>query len=285
MPAAPPTAGETGEDAPRISVVMPSFNQGRYLEAAIRSVLLQGYPDVELIVMDGGSTDESVLVIRQYEAWLASWQSQPDGGQAAAIRAGLERATGTICCWLNSDDLLLPGALWTVAGLFERRPRVDVVYGNRLVIDREGGMTGYHVFPQNLTRAHWALGQPLAQEACFWRKEAYDGVGGIDPSLFFIMDYDLLFRIWRKGRFLKTPEFLGGFRVHEEAKNTKHRDVLHREFAAAQDRFGLRPIHSRLLNWFDRVQRLLEARTARGSGAYERAFGLMRGFTATEGRL
>ncbi len=106
---------------PTISVVTPSFNQGQFLEAAMRSVLLQGYPNLEYIVLDGGSTDQSVPVIEHYASHLAHWHSAPDDGQSDAIARGFERASGDVLCWLNSDDLLLPGALWHVAEMFRQR--------------------------------------------------------------------------------------------------------------------------------------------------------------------
>ena len=251
---------------PRITVVTPSFNQGEFIEATLRSVLLQDYPNLEYLVLDGGSTDGSVEVIRRYAPWLTHWQSQKDDGQSAAIASGFARATGDIYCWLNSDDIFLPGALHTVGAFFARHPRVDVLYGNRIVIDRHGREIDRHIWPAILTRAHWSLGQPLAQECCFWRADLYRKVGGIDPTRFFIMDYDLFFRMWRTGRFQKTPAFLGCIRIHEETKNTKHAGIWRRELAEARVRYGLREpgwLGARLLNRFDRVQLFVERRRAR----------------------
>lgn len=253
-------------DLPRITVVTPSFNQGEFLEGTILSVLGQDYPNLEYIVLDGGSTDHSVDIIRRHAPRLTYWHSRKDDGQAAAIAAGFAMATGDVYCWLNSDDVFLPGALHTVGELFARHPRVDFIYGNRIVIDRNGVEIDRHIWPRFLTRAHWAVGQPLAQECCFWRAELYREVGGIDPSRFFIMDYDLFFRMWRAGRFLKTPAFLGCLRVHEETKNAKHADIWRRELAEARERYGLREpgwLGARLLNRFDRLQKSLEMRRAR----------------------
>lgn len=251
---------------PKITVVTPSYNQGEFLEATLRSILLQEYPHLELLVLDGGSKDNSVDVIRRYEPRLTYWRSERDEGQSAAIAAGFAMATGEIFCWLNSDDILLPGALHTVASHFRRRPRLDVLYGNRLVIDRDGAVTGRHIWPWHLTAAHWALGQPLAQEATFWRRSMYEEVGGLDPSKFFIMDYDLFFRMWRRGRFAKTAAYLGCLRIHEETKNTRHVDVWQRELAEARERYRLRLpgyVGSRVLNRGDRLQLWLEARLTR----------------------
>jgi glycosyltransferase involved in cell wall biosynthesis len=250
-------------ELPRITVVMPSFNQGMFLEAAICSVLDQKYAKLEYFVLDGGSTDGSVAIIERYAEHLTYWHSRSDAGQADALRTGFSMATGDIFCWLNSDDIFLPGALETVGGFFARHRKVDVLYGNRVVIDRDGNVIGRHIWPWILTRAHWATGQPLAQECTFWRRAIYDAAGGIDPSKFFIMDYDLFFRMWRIGRFRKTPRFLGGFRVHEEAKNARYVDVWKRELAEAKSKYGLRDpgyVAARLVNRADRVQTWIEQR-------------------------
>lgn len=255
---------------PRITMVTPSYNQGRYLEQALRSVLLQDYPNLEYIVMDGGSDDQSVALLERYGSHLAHWQSARDRGQADAIASGFERATGEIGGWLNSDDILLPGALRHVARQFVRRREVDVVYGNRLVIDGNGAVVGRHVWPWFLSRHHWARGQPLAQECCFWRADVYRRAGGIDRTKFFVMDYDLFYRMWEIGRFRKTSAHLGALRVHEGTKNARHADVWRRELAEARAHYGLREagyLGSRLVNRFDRAQALLEALASRLRGA------------------
>ena len=250
-----------GGSLPRITVITPSFNQGEFLEATIRSVLLQHYPNLEYLVLDGGSTDASLEIIRRYAPWITKWRSERDAGQADAIASGFAMATGDVYCWLNSDDIFLEGALRKVGELFSRHPHVDFVYGNRVVIDRDGTEIDRHVWPSMLTRSHWALGQPLAQECCFWRASLYREVGGIDSSRFFIMDYDLFFRMWRTGTFRKTREYLGAIRIHDETKNTRHQDIRERELAEARERYGLREpgwLGMRLLNRFDRLQRSIE---------------------------
>lgn len=276
----PPPAGKTGwpweppspqsvHDSaangtwPKITVVTPSYNQGAFIEATLRSIILQDYPDLEHIVLDGGSTDDSVAIIRRYEPWLSYWRTGKDAGQADAIASGFERATGEILCWLNSDDIFLPGALRHVGALFRERPKTDFLYGNRLVIDVEGTVIDEHVWPWHLTRAHWALGQPMAQECCFWRRALYERVGGLDRRRFFIMDYDLFFRMWQHGRFRKTARFLGCIRVHEEAKNSRHRDIWERELSEARSIYGLELpgyLGIRILNRWNRLQIAWEKR-------------------------
>jgi len=248
-------------ELPRITVVTPSFNQGEFLEATLRSVLDQHYENLEYLVLDGGSTDASVAIIERYAPQLTYWHTRKDNGQADAIATGFEMSTGEILCWLNSDDVLLPGSLMKVGEYFRDHPRADVVYSNRIVIDRDGNEIGRHYWPRRLFRGHWALGQPLAQECTFWRRAIYEKVGGIDRSRFFIMDYDLFFRMWRAGRFHKLNTFLGAIRQHDDTKNARHRDVWQRELAEAKAKYGLREpgyFGLRLLNRGDALQRRLE---------------------------
>jgi glycosyltransferase involved in cell wall biosynthesis len=242
---------------PRITVVTPSFNQGAFLEATLRSVLDQQYPNLEYIVLDGGSTDDSVSIIERYSSRLVYWHSRPDGGQADAIASGFDMATGDILCWLNSDDVLLPGALSHVAAIFRDSPRTKFVYGNRLVIDEQGNVIGRHRWPHVLNRYHWALGQYLAQECAFWRRDLYEQVGGLDRQRFFIMDYDLFYRMWRVARFRKTSKFLGCIRVHPETKNARHQETREREMREARQTYALHEptrITLALMSRFDRLQ-------------------------------
>ena len=125
-----PESMPDGKPWPRISIVTPSYNQGQFIEETIRSVLLQGYPDLEYIIMDGGSTDESVGVLKKYEPWITFWTREPDGGQTEAINKGFKRSTGEIVAWLNSDDLYTAGALHIASKAFAERPHAAVVYGD-----------------------------------------------------------------------------------------------------------------------------------------------------------
>ena len=133
-----------GEPWPRITIVTPSYNQAEFLGETIRSVLLQGYPELEYIIVDGGSVDASVPIIQKYERWLSHWSSESDRGQADAIRKGFARATGAVSGWLNSDDLYLPGTLAHVAGRFSRQPSPAVVYGNLYRIDPQDRIIEEH---------------------------------------------------------------------------------------------------------------------------------------------
>jgi glycosyltransferase involved in cell wall biosynthesis len=231
---------------PRISVVTPSYNQGRYLEAAIRSVLDQDHPDVEYLIMDGGSTDGSVDIIRRYADRLAFWVSAPDGGQSAAIATGFQRATGDVLAWLNSDDIYLPGAFSRVARAFEEAPAVDFVYGARRIIDEQGRLIRSFDPPTLLHKYYFAFGQWIPQECAFWRRSLYDRVGGVDPTLGFSLDFSLFIRMWGKGRFKKIDAELGALRSHAETKSNLIADVMLREGAAIRAANGIPNIHSRL---------------------------------------
>jgi hypothetical protein len=205
--------------APRVSVVTPSFQQGRFIERTIYSVVSQGYPNLEYVVQDGGSDDGTVEVLRRYEDALAGWTSEPDGGQADALNRGFAHTTGEIMAYLNSDDLLLPGTLAYVASYLEAHPEVDAVYGHRVLIDDRDRQVGLWVVPPHDARA-LALGDFVPQETLFWRRTAWDRAGGqIDPSYHFALDWDLLLRLAESGaRIVRLPRFLGAFRVHDGQK-------------------------------------------------------------------
>jgi GT2 family glycosyltransferase len=207
------------EPAPTISIVTPTFRQARFLERTLFSVLSQGYPSLEYVVQDGGSDDGTREIIEQYDAFLKSWVSESDGGQADAINRGFGATTGEIMAWLNSDDLLLPGALAYVAGYFARHPGVDVVYGDRIMIDANDGQIGAWVLPAHDDHA-LTLADYVPQETLFWRRSIWEAVGGgVDTRLDFAIDWDLLLRFRSAGaRIVHVRRFLGAFRVHEEQK-------------------------------------------------------------------
>lgn len=208
-------------DTPRVSIVTPSFMQARYIGRTIESVLGQSYPNLEYFVQDGGSQDGTVEVLKGYANRLAGWESQADGGQSQAINLGFAHTTGEIMAWLNSDDMLLPGAIHTIVDYFSRHPEVDVVYGDRLLIDESDMEIGRWIMPGHDSEVlSWADYVP--QETLFWRRRIWDRVGGqIDESFKFAMDWDLLVRFRDAGaRFAHIPRFLGAFRIHEHQKTS-----------------------------------------------------------------
>ncbi len=227
-------------ELPVISLVTPSFNQGKFVEATVRSVLEQRYPKLEYLFMDGGSTDATLNRIAPYQARFACFKSAADQGQSAAIAEGFSLATGEILAYLNSDDLLLPGTLNFVADFFERHPRVDLIYGHRCVIDAENRVIGHWILPPhcNFMMRRWDL---IPQETCFWRRRLFEAHGNIDKSFRFAMDYDLLVRYMKTGRFKRVNRFLAAFRVHEHAKSsTQLATTGEQEIARIQSKYRIR---------------------------------------------
>ena len=207
--------------APKISIVTPSFRQARFIERTIRSVLSQDYPALEYHVQDGASDDGTPAILERYASRLAGWQSVPDSGQTEAINRGFARTGGEIMAWLNSDDILLPGALAYVADYFDRHPEVDVVYGHRILIDEDDREIGRWVLPpHNDDMLSWADYVP--QETLFWRRSIWEKAGArVDESFRFAMDWDLLVRFRAAGaRIVRLPRFLGGFRIHAHQKTS-----------------------------------------------------------------
>lgn len=205
---------------PLISIVTPSFNQGRFVERTLRSALDQQYPALELIVQDGGSTDETGQILERFRNRLHRVESRRDRGQAHAINLGFRHATGTILAYLNSDDLLLPGALAYVAGFFADNPEVDAVYGHRIVIDAQDREVGRWIMPRHQTGA-LAWNDYIPQETMFWRRRLWDKVGGeINENLHSALDWDLVLRFHQAGaRIVRLPRFLGAFRIHPQQKS------------------------------------------------------------------
>jgi len=205
---------------PRISVVVPSLNQAPFLAEAIDSVLSQGYPDLELIVMDGGSTDGSLDIIRSYEARLSFWRSAPDGGQSAAINRGVKEATGTIVCWLNSDDLLCENSLPLVGRAAAEHPDVGMYIGNGFRLDQgTRRLTPY--CPRPLAFSRRALregGAYIHQPSTFFTRAAWDRVGGLDESLKFCMDWDVIMRVAALYPVALIDAFLATTREYDETK-------------------------------------------------------------------
>ncbi|MEO0481737.1 MAG: glycosyltransferase family 2 protein [Planctomycetota bacterium] len=201
-----------------VTVVIPSYQQGRYLRAAIDSVLAQDYEPLEVLVLDGGSTDESVSVLESYgdRIW---WHSGPDGGQCDAIHRGFERARGDIISWLNSDDYLLPGAIRRAVDALEANPAVGLVYGESTMRDDEG-RDHPHSMP-TIDFDLWRLvnlGDYIVQPGTFFRRDAYFESGGLDQDLNWALDWDLWIRMAGRRAFLRLDERLGVSRLHDETK-------------------------------------------------------------------
>lgn len=204
---------------PKVSIVTPSFNQAPFLEQTLRSVLEQDYPNLEYIVIDGGSTDGSCEIIQKYADRLAYWQSQPDQGQTDAINQGFAHATGEILAWLNSDDLLLPGAVSAAVRALEEHPEAAMVYGDALLINAQGETIGKFPAAQTDHRKLRRGYVHIPQQASFFRAELWRKVGPLDVSFYFAMDYDLWVRLAALAPLVYVPQLWAAFRLHGEGKS------------------------------------------------------------------
>lgn len=203
---------------PKITIVTPSFNQGDYIEETILSVLNQDYPNLEYIIVDGGSTDQTVDIIKKYNHSIQYWVSEKDSGQSNAINKGFIRASGEIINWLNSDDQLTPGALHRIANYFREHPEVTVVHGR---IEYFGETTPYYSvnIPKKDLRTRYVSHICMPQPACFYRKKLLDEQGLLDESLHFSMDTDLFVRAGLHYQLLQVEEVFARFRLHAESKS------------------------------------------------------------------
>jgi glycosyltransferase involved in cell wall biosynthesis len=227
---------------PRISVVTPSFNQGGYLERTIRSVLDQNYANLEYIIIDGGSGDESVEIIKKYHDRLAYWVSEPDAGQSNAINKGFARATGTILAWLNSDDCYLPGTLETISEAALTHPEAGAFVGAGDLVDPMGQLICRKRPSRDITLEtlyEWMRGADFNQPSCFFRDTAWRAVGPLDESIHIAFDVDLWMRMTKAGcRFFPIDRCLSQSLSHPTAKTTAYVNLMVVDFAIVAIRHG-----------------------------------------------
>jgi glycosyltransferase involved in cell wall biosynthesis len=207
-----------------VSIITPSYNQGEYLEETIASVLSQTYKNIEYIIIDGGSSDTSVDIIKKYSSRLAFWVSEPDKGQADAINKGFEKAIGDLICWINSDDLLYPDFVERRVHEFEQNPEVEMIYGdvdqgedwnNRVV--RKGWQTDFESIVRNCYI-------PTNQQSAMWRSEVLRKVGVLDPRWQVLLDFDFFLRITRDCSFKYFPGSVAFFRNHKDSKSIAQKE-------------------------------------------------------------
>ncbi len=206
-------------EKPLVSIVTPSFNQAKFLRRTIESVLSQEYPNLEYIIIDGGSEDGSVGIIKEYADSLAYWESNPDRGQTDAINKGFAKAKGKYLAWLNSDDVYQPGAINSAVAYLEAHPEVGLVYGDCSFIDAQDRKIG--MFPAAQTDyARLRRGYVhIPQQASFFRGDLWREVGPLDPTFYFAMDYDLWVRLAKLKPLVYLPgEVWANFRLHGDAK-------------------------------------------------------------------
>jgi glycosyltransferase involved in cell wall biosynthesis len=226
--------------SPLISIVIPSYNQGAFLEECLRSVLDQSHPRKEVIVMDGGSGDSSREILRKYERRLAFWVSEPDRGQANAVNKGWARAKGDILGWLNSDDRLEAGALEAVAAAHASHPGAAILYGDVQEIDQTGRVIGQKDMAGYGLRS-LLLGKNMGQPGVFIPRPTYAALGGLAEELHFALDFEYFLRVWTAfpDAGLHVPQTVASSRVWEDSKTlsrgerfgVEYRGVLERYFA------------------------------------------------------
>ncbi len=212
----------------RLSIVTPSYNQGRFIERTIKSVLDQDYKPSEYFVFDGGSQDETVSILEKYDEHI-DWSSEPDKGQTDAVNKGLKKATGDVIGWLNSDDIYYPGCFKAVMCVFEQNPDVEVVYGNAYHIDEQDhDFESYYTEDWNVERLKENCF--ICQPTVFFRKSVVERFGLLDESLNFCMDYEYWLRLALVGlKFKRLDQYLAGSRLYEENKTLGERVKVHAE--------------------------------------------------------
>lgn len=201
-----------------VSIITPSYNQARFLEATISSVLGQDYPNIEYIIVDGGSKDGSVEIIQKYASRLAWWVSEPDRGQTDAINKGFSRARGDILAWINSDDTYEPGAVSRAVAFLAKNPEIGLVYGDTHFTNADGKVIGMFPAAQTDYRRLRQGYVHIPQQAAFFRADLWKKVGPLDPGFYFAMDYDLWVRLAKLAPLQYVPETWANFRLHGDAK-------------------------------------------------------------------
>jgi len=214
---------ETRKNLPKVSIITPSYNQAEFIERTIKSVLLQNYPNLEYIIMDGGSTDGTVEILKKYSKKII-WRSEKDKGQGDAINKGLKLAKGEILGYLNSDDVLAPGVLKLVVGFFVKNPKKRWVFGKCRIVDEKDKetrkwITAYKNFwLKRYDYRTLLILNYLSQPAVFWRREAYEKIGQFDTKEYWELDYDYWLRLGKKYQPGFINQYLANFRVHQKAK-------------------------------------------------------------------
>jgi hypothetical protein len=229
---------------PRIAMVTPSYNHAQYLDATVDSVLSQNYPNLLYHVQDGASIDGTLDLLKRHDGRI-SWRSAPDDGQSQAINLGFAGVDCEIMAYLNSDDMLLPGTLAYVANYFTAYPNVDIVYGHRVFVDREGLEVGRAVLPPHHGKT-LQYADYIPQETMFWRKRVWDRIGPIDENFHFAMDWDFILRAQAAGfKFMRLPRFLACFRIHDAQKTASTYAVGVKEMGILRRRvLGFEPTQS-----------------------------------------
>ena len=227
-----------GQSWPRISIVTPSFNQGQFIEETITSVIGQDYPDLEFIIMDGGSSDRTVEIIKKYERHIHHWQSEPDGGQAAAINAGFARSSGEILAWLNSDDFYLPGTLRAVAAQLDAS-RAQILLGNCFHFWQDEARANGSDVVRHHANSNLLLWDYIIQPSSFWTRGAWQQTGALNENLNFAFDWEWFIRCQKAGvEFLTCQKYLSAYRFHGAHKTGTGGEKRYDEIAEIYKRYS-----------------------------------------------
>jgi hypothetical protein len=245
---------------PLFSIVIPTLNQGPFIEDTLLSILGQGYDNLEIIVVDGGSTDDTPAVLERYRPWIRELICEPDRGQSEAINKGFRRATGSILAWLNSDDIFLPGAFRTVLACFDAHPGGRWVIGSGDIISAEQRFLRHVPGREGSAQTLLAIENDcfLLQQSCFWSASLWQEAGGVDESLSLLMDYDLWWRFSRRCSGIVTQEKLGAMRYYTTVKTRRQVERFPAELATIYARYGAGEQLDRL------VQKLLAEKSLLG---------------------
>jgi len=231
---------------PLVSIITPSFNQARFIEETIRSVIEQDYPQIEYLIVDGGSTDGSREIIERYAAQypqrLGWWVSEPDRGQTDASNKGFARARGDILAWINSDDTYLPHAVSEAVAELQAHTEAAMVYGDANLVDEDGQVLGPFPARQTDYRRLRRGYVHIPQQSSFFRADFWRQVGPLDPSFYFAMDYDLWVRMARRAPLVYTPRLWANFRLHASGKSVASDDRCWPEMLRVHYREGGGPI-------------------------------------------
>ncbi|MBU1014574.1 MAG: glycosyltransferase [Bacteroidetes bacterium] len=213
----------------KISIITPSYNQAEYLECTIKSVLEQNYPNLEYIIIDGGSTDGSLDIIKKYESHLAYWVSEPDNGQAHAINKGLKRASGDWLGWQNSDDLYYPDTFKGLAEIISKNIHADLIVGNMMLVDSNGNNIRDIKYVQPTYNSLRAEGMVLANQSSFWSRSVHSKIGWLNEELQYSFDYEWFLRLLYVSKAVCSNEMWGAFRLHGSAKTALNKELFGKE--------------------------------------------------------
>lgn len=201
----------------KTSIIVPSYNQGHFIKETLDSILSQNLPDFELIIIDGGSKDKSVSIIKDYEPYITYWVSEPDHGQSHAINKGFERCTGDIICWLNSDDLFMPDTLKEVSAIFESHPELDFILGETEMFNKNGIVSSSRLKNVEL-EGQMLAGVATSQPSYFFKKSLLDRSGPLNEALHYGMDYDFFLRLTLLGQYKYFDKTWSRYRLHDDSK-------------------------------------------------------------------